>query len=117
MVGGHKYDDESFRECMLRELLEELGIANGDGFTVPDEPFHTSTYAAWSDSAAEMTDYTIALFDVPALESFGADSVVSQQPVRWLHESEIRAGVCEDGLVVSNSFAQLLDSVDWLVKK
>lgn len=114
VVGGHKWEGESFRECMLRELGEELGLSNGQLLVVPAEPVHMATYAAWSERAGEVTDYTLALFAVSASPDLGSKAVASQQEVRWITEDEILAGVCDDGLRVSDTFKTLLDLVNWL---
>ena len=37
-VGGHKRLDESFRQCVIREIGEELQLAEGSEFLVADEP-------------------------------------------------------------------------------
>jgi 8-oxo-dGTP pyrophosphatase MutT (NUDIX family) len=63
-VGGHKRPDESFRDCMIREIAEELLLGEGRDFLVADRPLARLEYTAWSQSAGQETRYTIELFQV-----------------------------------------------------
>src|SRR5437773_919158 len=46
-VGGHKHPDEDFRECLLREVKEELGLDEGSDYAVADGPRAHLEYTAW----------------------------------------------------------------------
>src|SRR5262249_12766629 len=106
-VGGHKHDDESFRDCCVREVREELGLVEGQGFRVAAERRSRLRYVHWSESAQAETDYTIELFNA---ELFGdaAHQVEADPDNRWLTEAEIRAGRCRDGRAVSPTMLRIL---------
>src|SRR5437899_12918791 len=55
-VGGHKEDDESFRACCVREVIEELGIVEGRDFRVAGERRNHLRYVHFSASAGVETD-------------------------------------------------------------
>src|SRR5262245_43224915 len=63
-VGGHKRDEESFCDCMARELREELGLHEGTDLLVPTAPVLHLEYEAVSRRTGEQTAYVIELFDV-----------------------------------------------------
>lgn len=126
-VGGHKHDDESFLDCVVREIHEELAIERDKDYTVAEQPIARVQYTAKSRSAkvrAELstaggdtsaeTDYTVEVYDV----RLGADAargfVRSQQVVRWLTADEIRSKFCTDGLPVSETMQRLLDRLEWI---
>jgi len=125
-IGGHKLDGESYRECMMREIREELGIRREDGFTVSPEACARLEYAAHSKSAEAETDYTVELFGVKAETEYEVElfdvrlvgeverkKIQSKQAIRWLNEEEIRAGQCADGLPVSETMVRVLDHIGW----
>jgi len=98
-VGGHKYPDESFRECVAREINEELGLA-ADEFVVAKNPLKQVSYIAWPKNAQEDTPYTMELFEVELCTV--ADSRVNSHPKnRWITASEIRRQQCDDDSAVS----------------
>ena len=106
-VAGHKRGDESYRECMVRELGEELGLAEGCHFALPAEPAAHVEFTDWSQSAQEQTAYTMELFDV-RLSDEACRIVDADSRNRWLTEAEIRARACRDGKPVSDTMEQLL---------
>ena len=50
-VGGHKRERETFRECVVREVAEELELTEGAGYWVAQEPLLCAEYVSWSDGA------------------------------------------------------------------
>jgi 8-oxo-dGTP pyrophosphatase MutT (NUDIX family) len=106
LVGGHK-EDESFRDCCVREIVEELGMTEGHDFTVAAKPQSRLHYIHWSERARTETDYTVELFEAELLGD--ASRTVSADPSnRWLSESDIRAGRCHDGRAVSPTMIRIL---------
>jgi 8-oxo-dGTP pyrophosphatase MutT (NUDIX family) len=106
-VGGHKLDDESFRDCCVREVAEELGLIEGRDFRVAPERRSHLRYIYWSERAQTDTAYTVELFDAELLSPAVA-SVESDANNRWLTESDIRAGRCRDGKAVSATMLRIL---------
>jgi len=129
-VGGHKRDGETFLDCLVREIREELGIEQDRDYQVTSEPLARLEYTAYSRSAKADTDYTLELYDVRPqteykLELFDvrlADALHhgkldSEQTVRWLLEEEIRAGQCSDGRPVSETMLRVLDQIGWEIPR
>jgi hypothetical protein len=106
-VGGHKRADESFRECIIREICEELNLYEGSEFVVAEMAEAHVEYSAWSKSAGHMTEYAIELFSV-YLDRSAEEKITRDPSNRWLLESEIRSLTCADDRPVSNTMADLL---------
>jgi ADP-ribose pyrophosphatase YjhB (NUDIX family) len=106
-VGGHKRDNESFRDCCVREVSEELGLVEGRDFRVATEPHRHLCYTYWSERAQADTAYTIVLFDAELLPPAAA-AVEADADNRWLTDSDIRAGHCRDGRAVSDTMLHIL---------
>jgi 8-oxo-dGTP pyrophosphatase MutT (NUDIX family) len=106
-LGGHKHDHESFRQCLIREAGEELGLTLDRDFRLDDQPLAHLEYTAFSRSAQVETAYTIELFgmDLDNAEAPPRAPVL----VRWLREGEIAAGRCHDGLPISDTMHLLLE--------
>jgi ADP-ribose pyrophosphatase YjhB (NUDIX family) len=106
-VGGHKRDGESFRDCCVREVGEELGLAEGRDFRIAAERRCQLRYVEWSKRAGVDTAYTVELFDAELLGE-AAGAVEAGGDNRWLTESDIRAGRCRDGRAVSPTMLRIL---------
>jgi 8-oxo-dGTP pyrophosphatase MutT (NUDIX family) len=112
LVGGHKRADESFRECLTREIGEELGLAEGADYEMATEPMVHLEFTAWSEGAKEETAYTTELFEVD-LRGPARAKVDAEPAVRWLSEAEIRAGHCADGRPISQTMQLILAKINW----
>ena len=107
-VGGHKLPDESFYECVVREVAEELGLTASDDFVVADSALAQVSYIARSRSAQEDTLYSMELFEVE-LHPHTRPQIDSHPLSRWLTDSEIRQKRCEDDAAVSPTVLVLLN--------
>jgi len=107
-VAGHKRADESFRECLVREVAEELLLRQGVDYVVPAEPLAHLEYSAWSQSAQTETAYTMELFEVELAGKAAVAKLDADAKNRWLTHAEIRALRCEDGRPVSETMPLLL---------
>jgi 8-oxo-dGTP pyrophosphatase MutT (NUDIX family) len=111
-VGGHRHLDESFRDCMLRELAEELGPA-ATGARVGEKPLARLEYTAFSKSAGQDTAYVMELFDVELVPA--ALAAVSADPANcWLSSEAVLAGRAGDGRAVSDTVRLLLQKTGLL---
>lgn len=109
-IGGHKRLEETFRECVIREMTEELHLIPDEHFTVNSKPLTHLEYAAWSRSAREETQYTIELFEVELTDC--ARRKVDAEPInRWLSEAEVREKRCSDGRPVSETIPLIFNKV------
>lgn len=107
-ISGHKGKTETFRECMIREVGEELNLSREVEFCVADEPLTYSKFNAWSQSAKAQTFYTMELFEVRLVSESALQKVNADSRNRWLTEQEILNGKCEDGRPVSETMKRLI---------
>lgn len=112
-VGGHKRDPETFRDCVVREIGEELGLRPDVDFMTDPEAIAHYEYSAFSRPSEEETEYIIEVFaaEVAGPEAF--EKVTRDPNNRWLSEAEIRAGRCDDGRPVSETMKTILDRLRW----
>ena len=107
-VAGHKREAESFRECAIREVAEELGLCPETDFSVSAKPLARLEYAAWSESAKADTDYTHEVFDVELATDDSRRRAEATPETRWLTSDEIQSRQCADGRPVSTTMATVL---------
>jgi 8-oxo-dGTP pyrophosphatase MutT (NUDIX family) len=112
-VGGHRHPGETFRECMVREISEELGLRDGTDCRVEPAPLAHLDYTAWSNHARVDTEYAMELFAVELFEH-AERSLDSNPSVRWLTDDEIRLERCQDGRPVSPTMGFLLARAELL---
>lgn len=93
-IGGHREGDETPRECLVREIEEEIGFIDGREYSIVREYPIPVEFEAWSESAQEQTHYRFSLFDVKLADT---SVVVSDPKLRWVALPEIEACQCRDG--------------------
>jgi 8-oxo-dGTP pyrophosphatase MutT (NUDIX family) len=106
-VSGHKEPEETFRQCMERELTEELQFRQGIHFNVATEPICHLDYDTWSRSAEMETRYTIELFQVELIGSEALAIVEANPANRWINAQEMNAGKCCGGAPLSETIRRL----------
>jgi 8-oxo-dGTP pyrophosphatase MutT (NUDIX family) len=111
LIGGHREPDESFSQCVAREIREELNVLAGeaDGFTV-GSALHPLKYVAWSQRAGQYTDYEMHAFDVTLSQPRHAALAAAEDALklRWLSDAEISGHQAADGRRVSETAHVLL---------
>jgi 8-oxo-dGTP pyrophosphatase MutT (NUDIX family) len=110
-VSGHKRPDETFRQCLVREVEEELRLREGIDFVAGTEPVAHVEYTAWSENAKADTAYTMELFNVRLTGEEARRTVDADPENRWLTEAEIQGERCADGKSVSPTMKLLLSQV------
>ncbi len=109
-VSGHRRPDETFRQCLVREVAEELELAEGADYQVsPAPPIHLE-FAEFSESTQTETCYIMELFAVE-LDSAAYSNVGRNAENRWLTEAEIQAGQTHDGQPVSATMKRLFGAI------
>jgi 8-oxo-dGTP pyrophosphatase MutT (NUDIX family) len=110
-VAGHRQPDETFRECLVREIAEELQLHEGPDFRVSgQEPLHQE-FVEFSRSAQTETRYIMDLFNVK-LNDTADPKVDSESANRWLSEVEIEAEKTDDGRPVSPTMKRLIGAMN-----
>lgn len=115
-VGGHKKEHETFRECLIREIAEELGLEPEADFRVAEKAHSHLEYVGWSDGARAQTAYTMELYPLELTGDFSHEKIASDADNRWLNPSEIQSARTTDGKAVSGTMALLLEMAGLLEK-
>jgi 8-oxo-dGTP pyrophosphatase MutT (NUDIX family) len=108
LPGGHKRPDESFRDCVIREVGEELGLTLGDDYELGDEAPLRMEFEAFSEGAWELTAYTMEVFRAVLKEDSALPRIAANPDNRWVTEAETLAGRCNDGTRVSPTMTRIL---------
>jgi ADP-ribose pyrophosphatase YjhB (NUDIX family) len=109
LIGGHREAGESFRDCVTREVAEELELDRG-AYSVGD-PLARLQYVATSRRAGELTDYDQHLYPVSLSEAArtAIDARERALGLRWLSAEEVRRRETEDARPVSETVELLLE--------
>ena len=110
VVGGHREPGESFRECLVREVGEELHLREGLDYQFASVPPVPLEFTAFSEGARAQTRYIMELFLVE-LSPEACSNVGDDAGNRWLSETEIEAGQTHDGRRVSPTMKRLCNAV------
>jgi 8-oxo-dGTP pyrophosphatase MutT (NUDIX family) len=106
LIGGHREAGESFRDCVIREVSEELSLAPAD-FSVANQPQKILHFHARSTSTKLDTEYDIHLFDVTV--ATGALAKVEADPRNtWLTADEVREELFHQGKRISSDMRRIL---------
>jgi len=98
LLGGHREPDESFRQCCVREVAEELELTPDIDFRVGIEPLQSlREYTAMSKAAGVETRYRVELFAVELLNRDAVAKVDANVANRWLTETDIRRHTTKEG--------------------
>lgn len=111
-VGGPKRQDESFRDCAVRELVQSLGLRKDKDFIVSGGPRAHLDFTAESEATGEETQYVIEVFEAQLFGKTSRDTLDADPRTRWLTEEEIRARQTSDGQPVSELTAAVFAKTD-----
>jgi 8-oxo-dGTP pyrophosphatase MutT (NUDIX family) len=110
-VSGHKRPTETFRECIVREIGEELGLVSDVDCRLPDEPVGQLRFQAWSEAARTFTSYEFAIYEVTLTGDSALAKIMANPDNRWVTEAEILAGLCTDGTRISPTMTRVLTAL------
>jgi hypothetical protein len=106
LIGGHRDGTETFRQCVAREVVEELELARGEPHEFEVEPpYPPLEYVAWSRGYDQYTAYTMHRFEVKLTPAGLASVEANWDRLRlyWLTRSEISNLQTTDGRRVSET--------------
>lgn len=113
LIGGHKREDESFRDCLIREIDEELHLHVARDYRIAAKPQLELGYLAFSKRAQCETQYEVLVYPVDLEVSAERQAMLEQaeENNRWVSESEIDSGKTRDGATISDMTARVLRAV------
>ena len=111
LIGGHVESGETYRECLLREIEEEIGLNEPD-VAASEHATTELSYAAFSKRAKAETQYTLLLFDVDIAVATTARLVAEDERLRWVSLSEIHAEKTQDGKGISDVVKRFYDATE-----
>lgn len=115
LVGGHQEPGETARECVVREIAEELGLVDGRDVSVGEKPLAHIEFTAWSRPLGEWTAYDMTAFAAAIRHPAAFERIEENHDNRWISAEEMRRGETADSRVVSEvatRFAAPLVSAD-----
>jgi 8-oxo-dGTP pyrophosphatase MutT (NUDIX family) len=105
-IGGHRDGSETFRECVIREIEEELGLTPAE-CPVAASPAQHFEYRALSRNTNELAAYTIEMFNAQPTPR-GLEKIANNPMNKWLDEDEIRRMEAHDARLISVTICVLL---------
>ncbi len=108
LVGGHAEEGETFQQCCIREVAEELEC---DEHTVMAAPYPCATlrFCEFSRAAKVETGYHWQVFIVRV-----SNSTLQQLPTdcRWVGADQIRASFTTDGKPIAEQVWRVLQAIE-----
>jgi hypothetical protein len=109
LIGGHIESGESYRDCCIREVAEELGLAPEVDFRVAPQPLGARCqYTALSQSAGVPTEYQIEIFATELLLPAAVATVSANPHNRWSSLADIQRGSTADGRTIAQQVVRVL---------
>jgi len=103
LIGGHVEAGESFHQCCVREVAEELELTPEVDFSLGSDPLLPQReYTAMSKPAGVETRYRVELYSGELLTEKAALKVDTNPANRWLSETEILNEAAADGKPISS---------------
>lgn len=100
-VGGHQHPNESSRQCLIREIAEELSLEVDKDFSLEDQPVLQLRYTAASASAGVDTAYRLDVFRGLILSGEAYEQIEAAPETRWLTIGEVETRRANNGGVVT----------------
>lgn len=107
LIGGHVEPGESFRQCCLREIEEEL-LSKASDCQLAPYPYATLRFREFSKAAYEASDYHWQVFLArPSADLLGR----LPDDCQWVQAHHIRSGRTADGQPIADQVRRILKAV------
>ena len=100
-VGGKQEQQETPRECVLREVEEELQLDFESDFHVSESAICKLRFTEISERTGKATDYHFAMFQAHFTGQEVAGTISDRSENRWLTVTEIVSQATDDGRAIS----------------
>ncbi|MEQ9410494.1 MAG: hypothetical protein RIK87_22355 [Fuerstiella sp.] len=115
-VTAERLDDESFRECLDREIAWVLDLERGRDYLISSMArLHLDVPVEASEDIPD-TFFAVEFYIVDLYGSSGRLSLEQNRDVRWLSSDEVLSGRTSDGRPVSPSLVHLLNQADVIAR-
>ncbi len=113
-VTAERLDDESFRECLDREIAWVLDIRRGKDYIISSQArLHLDIPV---ESEDDDTFFVVEFYIADLYGKSGRASVELNKQLRWLSSDEVLSGRTSDGQLVNSSLVELLDKADVIAR-
>lgn len=113
-VTAERLDDESFRECLDREIAWVLDIRRGKDYIISSQArLHLDIPI---ESETDDTFFVVEFYIADLFGKSGRASVELNKQLRWLNSDEVLSGQTSDGVPVNPSLVELLNKADVIAR-
>jgi hypothetical protein len=113
-VTAERLDDESFRECLDREIAWLLDLRRGKDYIISSQArLHLDIPV---ESEEDETFFVVEFYIADLYGKSGRASVELNKQLRWLASDEVLSGQTSEGLPVNPSLVALLDKADVIAR-
>ena len=113
-VTAERLDDESFRECLDREIAWVLDIRRDKDYVISSQArLHLDIPV---DLETEATFFVVEFYIADLYGKSGRASVELNKQLRWLSSDEVLSGQTSEGVPVNPSLVELLNKADVIAR-
>lgn len=113
LIGGHREPSESFRECCIREIEEELHLCYPRDFLVSEESICPPVeYVGYSKRAKQITKYHHVIFRACTKAGEVPLSHSDARMNRWVSFEEIQRKRTKDNRLISEQVFHAFQAVE-----
>jgi hypothetical protein len=115
-VTSSRLDNESFRECLDREVAWILQLRRGKEYIISSQARLHLDVPAESSDLGQKNCFIVEFFIVDLFGKDGKISIENNSDVRWLTSEEVLSGRTVDGRTVSARLVRLLNHADVIAR-
>ena len=115
-VTASRLDNESFRECLDREIAWTLELRRGKEYIISSQARLHLDVPVESPEPDHQQCLSVEFYIVDLFGKNGRISIENNPNVRWLTSEEVLSGMTVDGLTVSAQLVSLLNHADVITR-